>query len=274
MKTHMILRNLLTVTLFTCLFISANAQEIEKDPKPEKPKKEINGKEPKFDPSTAILFAPIYTAQFPFGNMADRFGFNNLFGMQIAYKLKKNWLIAVEGNFLFGTKLRDNYVLDNISTTTGQFISQNNDLIRVRSQEQGCNIKVEFGKIIPFSTKYPDAGLLIMTGGGYLQHKIAINVKESSLPQLSKTYRKGYDRLCSGPIISQFIGGVFLARRKFISAYAGLQFDVGFTQNRRNFDFYSMQKLSEKRIDMFLGVRVGWIIPVFIQASEKEYYYY
>jgi len=270
----MILRNLLTVALFTCLFSAVSAQELEKDPKPEKPKTTDEGKKLKFEPSTAILFAPIYTAQFPFGSMGDRFGFNNLFGMQIAYKLKKNWLIAVEGNFLFGTKLKDNYVLDNISTSTGQFVSQNNDLIRVRSQEQGCNIKFEVGKIIPFSSKYPDAGLLIMTGGGYLQHKIALNVKESSLPQLNKTYRKGYDRLCSGPVISQFIGGVFLARRKFVSAYVGLQFDVGFTENRRNFDFYSMQKLSEKRIDMFSGVRVGWIIPVFLQASEKEYYYY
>jgi hypothetical protein len=227
-----------------------------------------------FDPNTAVLFSPVYTAQFPFGNMQDRFGFNNLFGFAIHYKMKKNWLIGLEGNFLYGTKVRDYYVLDKISTSTGQFISQNNDLIFVRLQEQGFNIKFNFGKIIPFSEKYPDAGLLFMTGFGMLQHKISINVRETSLPQLNKTYRKGYDRLCNGPVFSQFIGGIFMERRKFISAYAGLQFDLGFTGNRRNYDFYSMGKLKENRIDMFLGIKVGWIIPYFLQASEKEFYYY
>jgi hypothetical protein len=224
--------------------------------------------------STAVLFVPFYTAQFPFGNMADRFGFNSLFGMQIAYKMKKNWLLSLEGNFLFGTKVRDNYVLDNISTSTGQFINQNNGLSNVALQEQGFNVKLSVGKIIPFSEKYPDAGLLLMTGFGFLEHKIAINVKERDLPQLSKTYRKGYDRMSNGPVISQFIGGIFLQRKRFISVYGGLQFDLGFTQGRRNFDFYTQSKLNDKRLDMFLGLKIGWVIPVFLQASEKEYFYY
>ncbi len=206
--------------------------------------------------------------------MQDRFGFNNLFGFSIHYKMNKNWLIGVEGNFLFGTTVRDYYILNNISTHTGQFISQNNSLIAVSPQERGFSIKFNVGKIIPFSETYPDAGLLLLTGFGMLQHKIAIDVRASSLPQLDKTYRKGYDRMCNGPVISQFIGGIFMERRRFVSAYLGLQFDVGFTQNRRPIDFYSMAKLNEKRIDLFLGVKIGWIIPYFLKSSEKEYYYY
>ena len=238
----------------------------------DKPVKEK--KKSKYDPSNAVLFAPNYTAQFPFGNMKDRFGFNSLFGMQILFKVKKNWLIGANGSFLFGTTVHDGYVLNNISTTTGQFVSQNNDLITVKPQEQGFNIVFNVGKIIPFSAKYPDAGLLLMTGIGMLEHKIVLAVKESSLPQLSKVYRKGYDRMSNGPVISQFIGGIFLKRRNFVSVYAGLQFDAGFTQGRRNYDFYTMAPLKDKRIDMFLGIKVGWIIPVFLQTSEKEYFYY
>jgi hypothetical protein len=208
------------------------------------------------------------------GNMADRFGFNNLFGLQLMYKMKKNWIIGVEGSFLFGTKLRENYVIDNITTSSGQLIGQQNELVGVKSQEFGCNVKFNVGKIIPFSHKYPDAGLLLLTGIGFLQHKIGLNVREDVLPQLDKTYRKGYDRMSNGPVISQFIGGVFMARKKFVSAYAGIQFDMGFTENRRAYDFYLQRKLSEKRLDMFIGIRVGWILPIFLQASEKEYYYY
>ena len=64
----------------------ANAQKTQED----KRKKKL------FEPNNAVILAPIYTAQFPFGNMADRFGFNSLFGMHVAYKTKKNWMVGVD----------------------------------------------------------------------------------------------------------------------------------------------------------------------------------
>lgn len=267
MKTKSTLPYFLAIVLMFCSVALLQAQEQPKTGKA------TVAKQP-YEPSNAFLISPIYTAQWPFGNMADRFGFNNLFGLQVMYKMKKNWIIGLEGSFLFGTKLRENYVIDHITTNTGQLIGQQNELVRVKSQEIGYSLKFNVGKIIPFSHKYPDAGLLLMTGFGFLQHKIGLNVRENILPQLDKTYRKGYDRMSNGPVISQFIGGVFLARKKFISAYAGLQFDLAFTENRRPYDFYLQRKLSEKRLDMFIGIRVGWILPIFLQASEKEYYYY
>lgn len=254
------------IILLVLLLIAsfANAQKTE----------EIKKRKKTFEPNNVVILAPIYTAQFPFGNMADRFGFNSLFGMHIAYKTKKNWIVGGEGSFLYGTTVRENYVLNNISLPSGQLIGQTNALIRPKLQEMGANLKFTFGKVVPLSEKYPDAGLLFLSGFGFLSHQININVKGSTLPQLDKTYRKGYDRMANGPVISQFIGGIFMARRKYVSAYAGLQFDAGFTQGRRAYDFYSMAPLNDKRIDLFLGIRVGWIIPVFTQTSEKEYYYY
>ena len=234
----------------------------------------LKKKKSNFEPNNAVLIIPNYTAQFPFGNMRDRFGFNSRFGIHIAYKMKNNWLIGGEGAFLFGTKVHEDYVLDNISLSSGQHIGQNNDLIRPKLQEQGFDFKFTFGKVVPFSEEFPDAGLLLMTSVGFVQHFIAVNVRATSLPQLDKTYRKGYDRMANGPMISQFIGGIFLARKTFASAYIGLQFDAAFTQGRRNYDFYSMAPMKDKRIDLFLGLKVGWIIPVFTQTSDKEYFYY
>ncbi len=254
-------KKIFLVFLLFPLAFTTQAQEKKKD---EKKKKH-------FDPNNAVLIVPNYTAQFPFGDMRERFGFNSLFGFHLAYKFNKNWMLGGEAAFLFGTRVRESYVLDNISTSTGQFVSQNNDLITVHPQEQGFHVKVMFGKIIPFSEKYPDAGLLLMTGFGLLQHKIAINVKPSSLPQLDKTYRKGYDRLTNGPVLSQFIGGIFLQRKRFVSFYGGLQFDIGFTQGRRNYDFYLQAPLKDKRLDMFLGIRLGWVIPVFTQSEKTNF---
>lgn len=251
--------------LLVCVFKFTSAQKEDDDSKKKKRK---------FDPGAAVLIIPNYTAQFPFGNMQDRFGFNSLFGAQISYKTNRNWLIGAEGGFLYGTKVRDNYVLDNLSTTTAQFITQYNDLTFVKLEEHGFDIKFNFGKIIPFAEKYPDAGLLLMTGFGFLQHKIAINVKATELPQLSAVYKRGYDRMSNGPVVSQFIGATFMARRKYFSGYAGLQFDAAFTQGRRPYDFYLMEPLHDKRVDLFLGIKIGYIIPIFLQTSEKEYYYY
>lgn len=264
MKINKILFLCVSALVFSISFNTLTAQEVQQEMKKKKD----------FEPGNAVLIAPTYTAQFPFGNMRDRFGFNSRFGLHIAYKMQKNWIIGAEGGFLFGTNVKENYVLDNISLSSGQHIGQNNDLIRPKLQEQGFDFKITAGKVVPFSEKFPDAGLLFMTSVGFVQHFIAVNVRATSLPQLDKTYRKGYDRMANGPMISQFIGGIFLARKTFASAYMGLQFDAAFTQGRRNYDFYSGAALKDKRIDLFIGLKVGWIIPVFTQTSEKEYFYY
>ncbi len=258
-------KTLLLLLVFTISGLSLLAQE----------KKELDKKKKKkFEPNTAIIIAPTYAAQFPYGNMGDRFGFNNLIGLHLAYKVKKNWMIGLEGGFLFGSKVREDYVIDNISTSTSQIIGTDNTLIKVRGQERGGVMKLLIGKTIPVSEKYPDAGILLQTGLGFLQHKIAIDVRENLMPQLSKTYRKGYDRMANGFIMSQFIGGIFMERKKFYSFYGGFQFDIAFTQGRRKYDFYNQAPLQDKRIDMFVGLKLGWVIPIFLQASEKEYYYY
>ncbi len=262
-----IMRNIFFLLLLNVVWSShVWGQVVEKESK--------NKKGKKFDASSAVLIAPNYTAQFPYGNMKDRFGFNSLFGMQISYKTDRNWLIGGEAAFLYGSNVKESYVPTKIATTTNQYISQNNDLIRINPQEQGFNVKLIAGKIIPFHKKFPDAGLLTMTSFGFLYHKIALNVREASLPQLSKVYRQGYDRMSYGPVISQFIGGVFMMRKKYASGYIGATFDIAFTQGHRAYDFYSMAPLHDKRIDMFVGLKVGWIIPVFLQTTEKEFYYY
>ena len=227
----------------------------------------------KYEPDKMFLIMPNYTLQFPFADMAKRFGINSLFTAQIAFKSTKNWLIGAEGSFLFGTKVKQNYILDGVETSTGQFVTTFNDLTYVNLEEHGFNIKFDAGKIFPVSTKFPDAGIMILTSAGFLQHKIAIDVKPSELPQFSPAYKKGYDRMANGPVISQFLGGTFMARRKYLSGYLGAQFDAGFTEGRRPYDFYLMEPLHDKRIDLFIGIRAAWIIPVFLESSAKEYFY-
>lgn len=255
--------------LFLLLFLSSflmysHAQEYEKQKK--------KGK--RFDPSSAVLITPAYNAQFPLGDIKNRFGFNSLIGIHVSYKTNSNWLIGGEVGILFGSRVKETFIINGLSTSTGQHITQFNDLAGINPNEIGYSVKFVAGKIIPFSKKFPDAGLIVLTGLGFLEHKIAVNVKSTELPQFDKTYRTGYDRLSNGPVLSQFIGGVYMERKKFVSFYGGLQFDIGFTKGRRPYDFYLKQPLNDSRLDMFIGVKIGWIIPIFLQASDKDYYYY
>jgi len=209
MKFKKILTCFITFFVLFATMQTASAQEIEKDEKAVKKKKQ------KFDSSPAIIFSPNYAGQIPFGGVAQRFGFNSLFSAQIMYKTVSNWLIAAEGGFLFGTDVKQSYVINNIATSTGQFITQNNDLTTLFPVEEGFNLKFEFGKVIPVAKRYPDAGIMLLTGVGFLEHKIAINAP-SDVPQFSGPYKKGYDRLTSGPVFSQFVGYEFCKRRGLV----------------------------------------------------------
>jgi hypothetical protein len=235
---------------------------------------EAHRKVKRFEPSSAVMFIPNYDAQLPFGHVGQRFGFDNLVGMELLYKTTKNWLVGANGGFIYGSDVKQDYVFSNIATSTGQFVTQYNDLTSIRPQEQGFNLQFTFGKIIPFATRYPDAGLMWMTGVGIVQDKIAVSVKAAELPQLSPQYRKGYDRMCNGPVISQFIGGNFMARGKYLTGYAGLQFDLSYTVNERPYDFYTMGKLNDQGVDLFLGFKVGFSISKWLESSEKEFFYY
>jgi len=274
MQTKQYKRYLL-LALLVGIFCSSYAQDKNPpatNPQPENP--EYKTPKKRFDPSSAVLIAFNYDAQFPFGHIAQRFGFDNLFCAELLYKTKKNWLVGGNGGFIYGTNSKQDYVFANIANSTGQFITQYNDLTQIRPEEHGFNVQFTFGKIVPLVEKFPDAGLLFMAGFGMIEDRIAVSIKAQELPQLSPEYRKGYDRMNMGPVGSLFVGGTYMGRRKFLSGYAGFQADLSYTINQRPYDFYSMGKLNDKGTDLFLGVKVGWIIPVFLQTSEKEFFYY
>ncbi len=216
--------------------------------------------------NNAILIAPAFTAQFPLADMQKRYGYNSQIGGSLTYQIRKHWHIGVDAGFMFGNRVKEDSVLDRISTSQGSFISvQDGSLVNVFLQQRGFTVKAIFGKTILFSKKNPlnHSGLLLLTGVGFIQHRILIDVREEIVPQLNKTYRKGYDRMSNGPVISQFIGAIFLKHKKWISVYGGVQADVAFTQNRRPINFDTQIADNAQRIDAFIGVKFGWIIPVF-----------
>ena len=196
-------------------------------------------KEKKRGVNTAILINPFYTALFPVGELSQRFGFCSDVGMNISFKVKNNWLIGVEGAYIFGSRVKEDPISNSIGLYSfpGQIIGSDGTLLTPGLQMSGFEIALRIGKIIALSKKHPNSGIQVSLAPGFMQHKIQIVAATNNYPQLDPTYKKGYDRLTNGPMVAGYIGYLFLERKKFLSFYGGVDFAMGFTQNRRSWNF-------------------------------------
>lgn len=209
----------------------------------------------------------------PGQDMAVRFGNNAGIGGSAMFKTKKNWLFGLEGQYLFGNNVKEDYIFSNIETEKGQIIDGDGIYADISLSETGFLSLAKFGKIIPIAKSNPNSGLLLIVGSGFLQHKIKIEVENKTVHQLRDDYLKGYDRLSNGLALSQLVGYWYMSKSKIANFYAGIELIEAFTENRRDYDFYLKKKFNDKRTDILSGFKLVWFIPWQKRASNKYYYY-
>ncbi|MCW3125957.1 MAG: hypothetical protein JWO03_1615 [Bacteroidetes bacterium] len=263
----------LTILLLSCTVLASFGQienaepKIEDSPIIKKRQKTINN---------AVLINFYYSALFPVGELSNRFGFCNNIGLSVSYKMNHNWLLGVEGAYLFGSKVKENQILAPVSTSTGQFIQSSGQLGDIGLELSGFELAIRAGKVFSLSKKHPNSGIMLTLAPGFMQHKIWIRATKDSYPQFNTDYKTGYDRLTNGAMISGYLGYLYLERKKFLSFYGGVEYTVGFTQNRRAWNFFDQSGNpggpdTHQRIDMMIGIKVGWVIPIFINKDNEQY---
>jgi hypothetical protein len=221
----------------------------------------------------ALLIAPAFTASYTLGPLGERFGFMGNVGLNLGYNFRRNWQIGVEGCFLFTNQVKEVNLLNSIATSTGSFISLNGELVTVKLQGRGYIGRFFFGKTIPIKKEKPGNGIMLQSSLGVVAHQILINVREDVLPQLNKTYRKGYDRLGVGPVFSQFIGYTMLEKKKFFNFYAGFQAEIFLSRGMRPVDFDTGRKNNVWILGFLPGFKIGYYIPVFLNTGKNDFYY-
>ncbi len=220
------------------------------------------------------IIYPTYAFSMPGGDMADRFGFSHQIGAGYMFKGKNGWSIAFEGNFIFRDGIKNpGSILSGIMTSDGFIIDEGGVFANVMLLERGFSLWAKVGKLFPVTGPNPNSGILVQLGGGMLQHKIRIEVPSNSAPQLKGDYKKGYDHLCNGPAVSQFIGYQYLGNTRKVNFFAGLEFTEAYTQSRRSYYFNDMMRPDEKRFDLLGSIKVGWFLPLYKKTSQKFYYY-
>ncbi|HET6244800.1 MAG: hypothetical protein H0V01_05130 [Bacteroidetes bacterium] len=222
--------------------------------------------------STPIIVAN-YAYQFPGGNLKDRFGNNSSIGISFLQKTKQNWLWGFEFSFIFGGKVKEDSLFRNISTKNDFLINQHGAYAEIRFFERGHLSTLKGGRLFPALGPNPNCGFIAIASVGLLQHKIRIENPENNTPQILNDYKKGYDRLTNGLAVSEFFGYMYLSNNRLLNFYGGVEFVQAWTQNRRDFNFDTMEKDNTRRNDFMSGIKVGWVIPLYKKMPNKFYYY-
>ena len=211
----------------------------------------------------------------PAGDMGKRFDNSWRLGPAVMYKTKSNWLMGARFDFITGRNVNEDSLMVNIRDKyeTGkrnlyEFINNSGQRIGVPVYQRGYAVGLTLGKIFSHSKDHPDNGFVEMTTVGFMQHKINIYDKDRTVEQLNDGLRKGYDRLTNGLFVGQYVGYVYFAQNKLINFSLGLDCMVGFTKGRRDFLYDVMRPDNANRLDVLIGIRGGWYLPIFSRKSE------
>ncbi len=220
---------------------------------------------------TAPLLGFSLGGQVPFADMATRFGPNLSLGGSFLLKTKKNWLVGLESNFMFGRNVKED-VLKQLKTSDGFVIDNEGYPADLRITERGFGIHLVGGRIFKVANTNPNSGLMIHVGAGYLQHKINLYDAQQKIAAIKGDLKHGFDRLTNGVSLSQFIGYLFLSENHLLNFYAGFEFYEAFTKSVRQINYDTGLPDITKRLDVITGFKFGWILPLYKKKPNDFYY--
>lgn len=216
------------------------------------------------------MVAISYGYQLSGGDMAKRFGNSSSLQLNVDFKTIHYWMIGINGSYFFGNEVKD-HLFDSISTPSGAIINRDGEYGDIRVYERGFTVSATLGRMIHFKKPNPNTGIVFNVGFGFMQHKIRIETIGNNVPQLSTEYKKGYDRLSNGFLLSESLGYLYLSNNRLANIYIGLECLQGFTQSRRSYDYATMKQDTQKRIDILYGARIAWILPLYKKAPQAYY---
>jgi hypothetical protein len=212
------------------------------------------------------------SGEMPAADLAHRFGNSMSVGMPFLYKTSSNWVFGLEGNYFFGTKIKEQ-PMRNLVNIDGTITDVNGNPATFRLNERGWSTYAVCGRVFNKLGHNKNSGLMTWIGLGYLTHKISIYDVGHTLPQVHGDLVKGYDKLTGGIATSQFIGYLFMSQNRIANFYAGFEFQEAFTKGLRGFQYDTMASDGQSRLDILCGVRFGWLLPLYKKAPKDFYYY-
>jgi hypothetical protein len=222
---------------------------------------------------TAPYVSVNFSGYLPFGDMNKRFGSCFAAGGTIGYKTKKNWLFSGEFNYLFSRNVKED-VLTQLRNDKGNVTNNNGFPADIRVYQRGWVSVLDAGKLFTTNKRKPNTGVLISAGAGVMYHKIKLYDAEQKIAAIKGDLQKGYDRLSIGPCLHQSIGFFYLSNNRLVNIHAAFECYQGFTKNVRGFNYDGTPIESKQRIDIILGMKLAWVLPLYKRTQDNDFYYY
>lgn len=221
-----------------------------------------------FDPHVSISFG----RHTPGGDLAKRFGDSNNVGIGFHIKNKKNLYYGISGSYIFGTRVTQPGLLQNLLTDNFEILDDQGFVAPMAIQQRGFTLTLDGGYLWNVIGPNPNSGILIKGGVGLLQHKIRLEHQENEINALEGDYLKGYDRLCNGITFHQFLGYYHMSNNRLINFFVGAEAFQAFTEPRRDLNFDTQTTDSGIRRDNLVGLRVGWVLHLYERTPDKFYF--
>jgi hypothetical protein len=223
----------------------------------------------------SAMFIPLlgvhFGGQLPFGDLSQRFGPSLNAGGSFMLKTKKNWIFGADYNYFFGRNVKED-VLSQLKNSDGFMIDNEGYPADVRVTERGMGIHLFAGRVFRLSKNNPNSGLMINIGLGYLQHKIKLYDAQQKIAAIKGNLAHGFDRLTSGLSTTQFIGYLHLSENRLTNFYAGVEFNEAITKSARKLNYDTGLADTKQRLDILMGLRIGWILPLYKKMPNNFYY--
>lgn len=220
-----------------------------------------------------FFFSPSYAVQIPQADLKERFRTFSSIGLGTIYKTKRNLTFGIDYDWYFGNRIKESGTFSSITLDSGQIIDSDGNFSIVRLNIKGNYLTANVGYLINVPKDEPNSGILIQLGFGWMQHKIDVVSSQNKIPQLNGEYEKGYDKLTHGFAMKQFVGYQHLVNRNHFHFRIGLEFNEGFTQGRRTWDFNANKSGLDKRLDGTIAIKAGVVLPVFTKAKSDEEFF-
>lgn len=243
------------------------------------------------EPIPVAMFQATYAFHFPGLDNKALYGVSHNVGGGFTFKTENNWLLSVEGNYIFGSKLnvdRLEIFGEGITNDVGEIIGGAGSFAMLEVNQRGLHFQAKAGYVFPFGSN-PNSGFFVQGGLGYLRTRIRTDFSRTLLNdpyQVAGDYEYGYDRMRGGPALHLEAGYLLLNDTRLLNASIALEVTYARTRDLRDYDFRvftnpetGMQEPvgrtdpNKRYNDLYYGIRITWNIPTYQRKPEDFYYY-
>lgn len=229
--------------------------------------------------TTMIWTCANFSYQLPFGQgyLAKTFKSNMNVGTGVTLKTSSNWTWNAYFNYMFGGNLKcdPKDIFGDVINSNGDIIDGNGMKATIYPEGRYWTFGAGIGKIIPIN-RWKNSGIWIQNNFGYFSHKIFITDPDNLTPQIEQEiYRKGYDQRSGGFSMSQFIGYLFMQKKRVISFYAGIEITEIWSKPNRNYVFVlGPAENLPRKFSGLISFKVGWNVPLYEKKKVTTLYTY